>query len=189
MKRRQFNDILLKVAKESKSKLVIIGSQAFFAATKSDDIPEIVSISDEVDLLPGNSSEVDSIEQKFGEESEYFYKYGKYVHALDNIDRHILTEGWKERLVPYKIKDKAKGKEYEVLCLSLLDVCVNKLCWGREKDYRFISDVISDGHIRMEEIESLSGSVKENFKKMVIKNIEKAKEFIQQSEENNSITR
>jgi hypothetical protein len=36
MRRQQFNDILLKAARESKSKLIIIGSQAFFAATQSD---------------------------------------------------------------------------------------------------------------------------------------------------------
>ena len=181
MTRQQFTDMLLKVAKESKSKLVIIGSQAFFASTQSDDIPEIVSISDEIDLLPENSSEAEAIGDKFGEESKYFREYGKYVHALDNSDRHILTEGWKDRLIPYKIKDGKKGKEYEVFCLSLLDICVNKLCWGREKDYRFISNVVSGGYITMEEIESLVGSVKENFRKMLAKNIEKSKEFIRQN--------
>ncbi len=190
MKRQQFNDILLKIAQESKSKIIIIGSQAFFAATQSDNIPEIVSISDEVDLLPENVSDVDSIESRFGEDSEHFHKYGIYAHALENIDRHMQTEGWKDRLVTYKIKDESKGKEYEVFCLSLPDICVNKLCWGRNKDYKFISEVVSDGYIKMEEIESLSSSVKSNFSKMLMKNIAIAKDFIQQqNEEGNSITK
>jgi hypothetical protein len=32
MRRQQFNDILLKAVKKSKSKLIIIGSQAFFCS-------------------------------------------------------------------------------------------------------------------------------------------------------------
>ena len=180
MKRQQFNDILLKIAKESKSKLIIIGSQAFFAATQSDNIPNIVELSDEVDIFPENASDVETIECRIGEDSAYFIKFGIYAHALEDIDRHVLTEGWRERLVPYKVKDGVKGKEYEVLCLSLPDLCVNKLCVGRPKDYDFISNVVSGGHITMEEIESLVGRVKENYRKMLAKNIEKSKEFIRQ---------
>jgi hypothetical protein len=58
MTRQQFNSILLKTVKESNSTLIIIGSQAFFAATNSDKIPEIVEISDEVDMFPENVSDV-----------------------------------------------------------------------------------------------------------------------------------
>ena len=181
MKRQQFNDILLKIAKESKSKLIIIGSQAFFAATQSDNIPNIVELSDEVDIFPENASDVETIECRIGEDSAYFIKFGIYAHALEDIDRHVLTEGWRERLVPYKVKDGVKGKEYEVLCLSLPDLCVNKLCVGRPKDYDFIFNVVSGGHITMEEIESLVGSVKENFRKMLSRNIEKSREFIRQN--------
>jgi hypothetical protein len=71
---------------------------------------------------------------------------------------------------------------YEVLCLSLPDICVNKLCVGRPKDYDFIFSVVSGGYITMEEIESLAGRVKENFRKMLAKNIEKSKEFIRQNQ-------
>ncbi len=178
MKRQQFNDILLKVAKESKSKLIIIGSQAFFAATQSDKIPEIVEMSDEVDIFPENISDVESIECKIGEKSEYFDSYGIYAHALEDIERHMLTGGWRERLVPYKIKDGSHGAEYEVLCLSLPDVCINKLCFGRPKDYDFVSNVVSNGHISMKEIESLAGSVQSKYKNILGQNIEKAKELI-----------
>ena len=181
MKRKQFNDILLKAAKESKSKLIIIGSQAFFAATQSNKIPEIIEISDEVDIFPENISDVESIECRIGEKSEYFDKYGIYAHALEDIDRHMLTEGWRERLVPYKVKDEPQGKEYEVFCLSLADVCVNKLCFGRPKDYDFVSSVVSSGHVSMEDIESLSGSVQSKYKKILGQNIEKAKGFIRQN--------
>ncbi|MFA6292277.1 MAG: DUF6036 family nucleotidyltransferase [Victivallales bacterium] len=181
MKRQQFDDILLKAAKESKSKLIIIGSQAFFAATRSDIIPEIVEISDEVDILPENISDVESIECRLGEKSEYFERYGIFVHALEDIDRHMLTEGWRERLVPYKVKDSSQGVEYEVLCLSLPDICINKLCFGRPKDYDFVSDVVSKAHIKMREIESLAGSVQSKYRNILKQNIEKAKGFIRQN--------
>jgi hypothetical protein len=78
-------------------------------------------------------------------------------------------------------KHQKASLSYEVLCLSLTDICVNKLCVGRPKDYDFIFNVVSGGHITMEEIESLVGSVKENFRKMLAKNIEKSKEFIRQN--------
>jgi hypothetical protein len=181
MKRQQFDDILLKAAKESKSKLIIIGSQAFFAATRSDIIPEIVEISDEVDIFPENISDVESIECRLGEKSEYFERYGIFVHALEDIDRHMLTAGWRERLVPYKVKDNPQGVEYEVLCLSLPDICINKLCFGRPKDYDFVSDVVSKGHIRMKEIESLAGSVQSKYVNILRQNIEKAKGLTRQN--------
>ena len=181
MKRHQFNNILINAVKASKSKLIIIGSQAFFASTNSDNIPDIVELSDEVDVCPEDIEDAEVIELSAGRGSEIYNKNGVYAHALEYIDRHILTEGWKARLIPYKIKDGKKGKEYEVFCLSLLDICVNKLCWGREKDYRFISNVVSGGYITMEEIESLVGSVKENFRKILAKNIEKSKDFIRQN--------
>jgi len=178
MKRLQFNDILLKAVRESKSKLIIIGSQAFFAATQSDSIPEIVEMSDEVDIFPENISDVESIEYGIGEKSKYFDRYGIYAHALEDIDRHMLTEGWRNRLIPYKIKDDSHGPEYEVLCLSLPDVCVNKLCFGRPKDYDFVSNVVSCGYISMEEIESLAASIQEKYRNILRQNIEKAKGFI-----------
>ena len=96
----------------------------------------------------------------------------------------MLTEGWRDRLVPYKIKDGAKRKEYEVLCLSLPDICLNKLCWGRPKDYDFVSSVISGKHIRMEEIESLAGSVQSKYRNILRQNIKKAKGFIRQGKIN-----
>ena len=181
MTRQQFNDILLKAAKESKSKLIIIGSQAFFAATKSKNIPHVVALSDEVDIFPENGSDAEAIECRIGEDSDYFHKYGIYAHALEDIDRHMLTKGWKDRLIPYKINDKPTDEEYEVLCLSLPDVCINKLCFGRPKDYDFVSDVVSDGHISLKEIESLSGNAQIKYKNILKQNIEKAKGLIRQN--------
>ena len=178
MKRQQFNDILLKAVKESKSRLIIIGSQAFFAATQSDRIPEAVEMSDEVDIFPENISDVESIECSIGEKSEYFDSYGIYAHALEDIERHMLTEGWRDRLIPYKIKDGVKGREYEALCLSLPDVCINKLCFGRPKDYDFVSNIVANGHISMEKIESLAGSVQSKYANILRQNIEKAKDLI-----------
>ena len=180
MRRQQFNDILLKAARESKSKLIIIGSQAFFAATQSDNIPEIVEMSDEVDIFPENISDVESIECSVGEKSAYFDRYGIYAHALADIERHMLTEGWRDRLIPYKVKGGSREGEYEVLCLSLPDVCINKLCFGRPKDYDFVSNAVFKGHISMEGIESLAGSVQSKYRNILRQNIKKTKELILQ---------
>lgn len=65
-------------------------------ASQSDNIPEIVEMSDEVDIFPENISDVDSIECSIGEKSEYFDRYGIYAHALEDIERHMLTDKfWK----------------------------------------------------------------------------------------------
>ncbi|MFZ2656605.1 MAG: DUF6036 family nucleotidyltransferase [Victivallales bacterium] len=181
MKRHQFNKVLLNAVKASRSQLIIIGSQAFFAATSSEIIPGIVELSDEVDVFPEDIEDAEGIELSAGRGSEVYNKNGIYAHALEDIDRHVLTRGWRERLVSYKVKDEAQGKEYEVLCLSLPDICVNKLCFGRPKDYDFVSSVVSNGHIRMESIESLSGSVQSKYKNILRQNVEKTREIIRRN--------
>ncbi len=87
MKRHQFNKILINAVKASKSKLIIIGSQAFFAATQSDNIPDIVELSDEVDVCPEDIEDAEVIELSAGRGSEVYNKNGVYAHALENISQ------------------------------------------------------------------------------------------------------
>lgn len=169
MNRRMFDEILQKAATVAHSKIIVIGSQAAFATVKK--VPDAVVFSEEVDLCPEDISDAEVIESMVGDMSDYYTKNGVYVHALEDVDRHVLTEGWRDRLVSYKVNGVTGGKKCVVQCLSLLDVCVNKLCFGREKDIEFVRFFVDAKKVSKGKI--LSIGVRGNFRKAVERNIAK----------------
>lgn len=69
---------------------------------------------------------------------------------LDGVDdtTAILPPGWRNRLVRFKsagTRDIVTGAEYTGLCLDPHDLCVAKLCAGRDKDRTFVNAVIGAG--------------------------------------------
>ncbi len=167
MNRSQFDQILLKAIEVAHGKIIVIGSQAVFASTKK--VPDTVVFSEEVDICPEDISDAEVIERVTGDMSDYYAKNGVYVHALEDADRHVLTEGWRERLVPYEVKGGSRQKKHLVQCLSLIDLCVNKLCFGREKDIEFVRFFLNSGKVSKNMISSLG--VRGNFRKAIERNL------------------
>lgn len=133
--------------------VIIIGSQAILGSFDEDVLPPEATMSREVDVLPDvadpalASELADRIEGVGGELSPFEELHG---FALDGVDytTAILPEGWRDRLVPVRslsTVDPMTGVQYTGWCLSPEDLCVAKLCAGREKDRRFVHSLFAAG--------------------------------------------
>jgi len=128
-------------------RVIVVGSQSILGSFDTDQLPPITHLSAEVDLMPDVEDfdlmvELsDLIEGVCGELSPFEELHG---FALDGVDltTSVLPLGWRERLVAISnefTKDPVTGKQYAGLCLDPADLCVAKLCAGREKDRAFVA--------------------------------------------------
>ncbi len=77
--------------------------------------------------------------------------------ALDGVDltTSILPAGWRERLVVVSnefTRNPRSGGQYAGLCLDPADLCVAKLCAGREKDRAFVAALFRAGLVDRERV-------------------------------------
>jgi len=93
-----------------------------------DDFDVMVTLAD---LIEGVGGELSPFEELHG-------------FALDGVDLTtcLLPLGWRDRLVEVRnefTRDAVTGRQYAGLCLDPVDLCVAKLCAGREKDRAFVA--------------------------------------------------
>ena len=110
-------------------------------ATLFDTPPKARMCADDYIASPQSAHKSDLIEGVGGELSPFEELHG---FALDGVDltTSVLPLGWRERLVAISnefTKDPVTGKQYAGLCLDPADLCVAKLCAGREKDRAFVA--------------------------------------------------
>jgi hypothetical protein len=135
---------------------IIVGSQAVLMLT--DFPPEIVQHSIECDfLIIGGKSETRAeINKKLGVFSQYQIEHGFYADAL-GLATVILPTGWQERL------QKLTNEDGETIAnvAEIYDIAVSKLIAGREKDYVFLSELISHDYIKIDTFLERAKLVKE----------------------------
>lgn len=128
-------------------RVIVVGSQSILGSFDIDELPPVTHLSAEVDVMPDvNDLDLmaklsDLIEGVAGELSPFEELHG---FALDGVDltTSVLPLGWRDRLVVVSnesTKDPVTGKQYAGLCLDPADLCVAKLCAGREKDRAFVA--------------------------------------------------
>jgi hypothetical protein len=133
--------------------VIIVGSQSILGTYDEDELPGAVTASQEVDVLPAVDEPErvellgDLIEGVGGEMSAFEEMHG---FALDGVDlsTSILPEGWRDRLVPVSNNSTYSvitGKQYTGWCLDPADLCVAKLCAGREKDRDYVTALFNAG--------------------------------------------
>lgn len=148
MNRQQlYHAIRAACAIASVDRVIVVGSQSILGSFDTDQLPPVTHFSAEVDLLP-DVEDVDRmvelsdlIEGVGGELSPFEESHG---FALDGVDltTSVLPLGWRDRLVPVSnefTQDPLTAKQYTGLCLDPADLCVAKLCAGREKDRAFVA--------------------------------------------------
>lgn len=128
-------------------RVIVVGSQSILGSFDVDELPPVTHLSAEVDVLPDVEDFdtmvklADLIEGVGGELSPFEELHG---FALDGVDLTtcVLPLGWRDRLVEIRndfTRDPVTGKQYAGLCLHPADLCVAKLCAGREKDRSFVA--------------------------------------------------
>jgi hypothetical protein len=134
-------------------RVIVVGSQSILGSFDLDELPPVTHFSAEVDVMPDVEDFSlmvrlsDLIEGVGGELSPFEELHG---FALDGVDltTSVLPLGWRDRLVVVRnesTKDAVTGKQYTGLCLDPADLCVAKLCAGREKDRAFVSALFDSG--------------------------------------------
>lgn len=128
-------------------RVIIVGSQSILGSFPIDELPAITHMSAEIDVMPDVDDFdlmvqlSDLIEGVAGELSSFEAVHG---FALDGVDltTSVLPLGWRDRLVEVSnefTRDPVTQKQYTGLCLDPADLCVAKLCAGREKDRAFVT--------------------------------------------------
>lgn len=125
--------------------LVVIGSQAILGTYGEWELPNEATMSIEADLavdvvlahLDPNCDEsalADMIDGAIGEGSMFQRTHGYYAQGVETATA-VLTDGWRDRLVPFV----CESAEPKVVgwCLEPHDLWVSKAAAGREKDKEF----------------------------------------------------
>ena len=108
------------------------------------DVADFDAMVELADLIEGVAGELSPFEELHG-------------FALDGVDTttSVLPLGWRDRLVKVCngfTRDPVTGKQYTGLCLDPVDLCVAKLCAGREKDRSFVAALFDSGLVDRETV-------------------------------------
>jgi hypothetical protein len=138
MKRPQLIELLQRIrTSHPETRLIVAGSQAFYAFTGT--APAVITFSIEADLLlvrEAFAARAD-LETNFGMDSAFQAETGFYAHPV-GLGTIVLSAGWEERLVPF-------GRDeglINVWALELHDLLASKLMAGRDKDFEFLHALI-----------------------------------------------
>lgn len=135
------------------SEVIVVGSQSILASFAEEELPASAQMSREVDILPPGSDNAevqrlaDRIEAVAGEFSSFEELHGFSIDGVD-LTTSVLPAGWRERLVRLRNANTAAPGGHPVFtgwCLEKEDLCVAKICAFREKDRRFVGDLIAAG--------------------------------------------
>jgi len=146
MQRRQLEHILrASAAITGADQFVIVGSQSILGQFPH--VPDELLVSIEADIFTlRDPHDADLIEGSIGEASSFHQTFGYYAHGVGE-ETAVLPAGWKERLIPFSTPSTGGATG---LCLEVHDLAVSKLVAGREKDLRYIRDLLRHGLLQTE---------------------------------------
>jgi hypothetical protein len=159
MKRTQLQHVLRAAASIVElSDLVVIGSQAILASYPEWELPPGATMSVEadlavdatlarVDLAVDESTLADRIDGAIGEGSMFHQTHGYYAQGVETTTA-VLTEGWRDRLIPFVCED--ADPKVVGWCLERHDLWTAKAAAGREKDRDFCLALAGVGLVEAE---------------------------------------
>lgn len=117
--------------------IMIIGSQSILGALASP--PDSLLESMEADVYPLHRPDLaDLIDGSIGEGSPFHERFGYYAQGV-GPETALLPEGWQSRV----LRIQNQNTDLKVgLCLEPHDLAASKLAAGREKDWRFVEELI-----------------------------------------------
>lgn len=133
--------------------VIIVGSQAILGTYSEEALPDLATMSMEIDVLPiADTNEetarlADDIEGVAGELSPFEQMHGFNIDGVD-LETSAVPEGWRDRLVKVQNANTASAGGETVFtgwCLDKEDLCVAKLCAFRDKDRDFVRSLIDAG--------------------------------------------
>ncbi len=163
MRRDQMEHILRAAAAVTNQReFVVIGSQALLASLS--ELPPALCQSMELDLYPvDNPAASDLIDGTIGELSPFDSTFGYYGHGVAP-ETAILPIAWRERTIIVE-NDNTGGARG--ICLGAADLAIAKIAAGRDKDIRFVQNMIKADIVSAKELLELSKEVPESHRVIV----------------------
>lgn len=127
---------------------VVIGSQSVLGSWPS--APESLLVSEEIDAWPKARPDLaDLVDGTIGELSPFHGTFGYYFQGV-GPETAVLSNGWEERLVRVTHPSMGGGIAW---CLDLVDLLAAKCAAGRDKDIRFVGEVLRSGKVSLPVLE------------------------------------
>lgn len=133
----------------NRKRFVIIGSAAILASHP--DAPDYLRLSADIDMFPIRKLEQPAFkpgDDLVGQASAFEVEHEFYIERVGDWTLLTQPEGWMDRCVKFSIG------EVDGYCLHPLDLAYNKTEAGRDKDIHFVSGLIIEKILRVEEIQT-----------------------------------
>jgi hypothetical protein len=124
--------------------VLVLGSQSILGSFDEEDLPPEATASQEAEIAFLNDparDKADDVEGAIGEMSTFHKENGIYAEGV-HIDTAVLPDGWRNRLVSWKVQSSRPAKPH---FLEPHDLAVSKLAAGRPKDHDFVLALIRAG--------------------------------------------
>lgn len=137
---------------------IVIGSQALHG--KFPDVADTISVSREVDVILPNKAKLGNwIFEVVGEGTPFDFERGYFIdHVVAVPGLPILANGWEERAIVHEFFFDGK-RQGCVRYLSPEDMAISKLGAGRPKDIEFVSALLTQAYVRLQDLQNLVSQV------------------------------
>ena len=131
---------------------VVIGSLSILGLEKSFEIPEAMTLSNDVDCYTrADPGRIFDLAHALGENSPFHQRAGYYLDPV-SPDLPALPEGWRDRLI------KVERDGVRVWFLDPNDAALSKYARGEPRDRRWIQSGLISGVVSMPLVKSRIGS-------------------------------
>ena len=125
--------------------VIVIGSQSVLGTWHEDELPEVTTMSDEVDICPLDDNDAEDLATELdsvaGELSPFHELHEFYIQGVGR-NTAVLPSGWSDRLVKVS-NENTRGRTG--LCLEPHDLCAAKILVLRDKDKMFVQALLEAG--------------------------------------------
>jgi hypothetical protein len=144
MNREQLAEVLRAASQLVDDRPIVMGSQAILGTYEAEQLPEAATVSMEADvafLEDADRAKADLVTGAIGEDSNFHQLRGYYAEGI-HVETAILPAGWRDRLLTQSVPAGANGPGVLASFLERHDLAAAKLAAFREKDIRFVSELV-----------------------------------------------
>ena len=144
MNREQLAEVLRAASQLVDDRPVVMGSQAILGSYDEGDLPPAATMSMEADvafLNDADRAKADLVTGAIGEDSNFHQLRGYYAEGT-HVETATLPHGWQDRLIIQAVPAGANGPGVLAAFLERHDLAVAKLAAFREKDLRFVTELV-----------------------------------------------
>lgn len=144
MNREQLAEVLRAASQLVDDRPIVMGSQAILGTYEAEQLPAAATMSIEADvafLEDTDRAKADLVTGAIGEDSNFHQLRGYYAEGI-HVETALLPTGWQDRLITQPVPAGANGPGVLASFLERHDLAVAKIAAFREKDIRFVSELV-----------------------------------------------